>query len=37
MDKDIKSFVDEIFTLSPTTSTVYGSALNVGSRDMAGA
>ena len=37
MDKDIKSFVDEIFTISPTTSTVYGSALNVGSRDMAGA
>lgn len=36
MKQDIKTFVDQIFSINPTVSTVYGSALTVGSRDMAG-
>jgi hypothetical protein len=36
MQEDIKTFVDQIFSINPTVSMVYGSALSVGSRDMAG-
>jgi hypothetical protein len=36
MQENIKLFVDQVFSINPTVSTVYSSALTVGSRDMAG-
>lgn len=35
MQKSIQSFVEKIFSINSTISTVYGSALTVGSKDMA--
>jgi hypothetical protein len=36
MQEDLKAFINQVFSINATVSTIYGSALTVGSRDMSG-